>query len=114
MTTATQGQVAELAVAEKLGAQDYKVLDRNWKTKICEIDIVAQKGKVVYFVEVKYRLQSGQGSGLEYITPKKLNQLKFAARVWTQNYNWDGDYRIMGAEVSGPVYEHITLIEITE
>ena len=112
MITTTQGQAAEIAVAEQLNSQGYKILGRNWKTKICEIDIVAQKDKIVYFVEVKYRADAQQGSGLEHITPKKLNQIKFAVRVWCQNYNWNGDCRILGAEVSGLNFEEISIAEL--
>lgn len=112
MITATQGQAAELAVAELLSSKGYKILARNWKTKICEIDIIAKKTGIVHFVEVKYRAGAEQGSGLEHITPQKLNQIKFAVRVWCQNYNWDGDCRLLGAEVSGLNREDIFITEI--
>lgn len=112
MATNTLGQTAEAAVADRLAAQGYKILNRNWKTKVCELDIVARKKQAVYFVEVKYRGSSSQGSGLEYITPKKLNQIKFAARHWNQQHDWNGDYRIIGAEVSGLNFEDVKIIEI--
>jgi Holliday junction resolvase-like predicted endonuclease len=75
-------------------------LARNWRTKVCEIDIVANKNKIIYFVEVKYRSSDKQGSGFEYITPKKLSQMGFAAEIWVQQNNWNGDYRIAAAELS--------------
>lgn len=93
------GSLAEAEVAEKLKKGGYKVLDRNWKTKVCEIDIVAQKDKVIYFVEVKFRSSSAQGTGLEYIGPQKLRRLQFAAEVWVQSHNYDGDYQLLAAEV---------------
>jgi len=110
--TTVIGQGAEAAVAKSLQKQGYEILDRNWRTKICEIDIVAKKAKTVYFVEVKYRAGAAQGSGLEHITTRKLNQIKFAIRVWSQNFNWQDDCRIIGAEVSGPDFENIELVEI--
>ena len=106
------GHKAEAAVAGALQERGYKILGLNWKTKLCEIDVIAQKDKIVYFVEVKYRAASGQGSGFEYITPKKLNQMQFAARLWNQTNDWNGDYRLLGAEVSGLNFEHINLVEI--
>ncbi len=112
MKTTAIGQSAEGAVADHMVQSGYKILDRNWKTKICEIDVIAAKDKIVYFVEVKYRATAQQGSGLEYITDHKLNQIKFAARIWCSNNNWDGDYRLLGAEVSSLNYENITLVEI--
>lgn len=112
MKTTLIGQGAEAAVAKHLASIGYDVLARNWKTKVCEIDIVAQKDEVIYFVEVKYRAGTEQGSGLEHITPQKLNQIKFAVRVWCQNNSWDGDCRILGVEVSGLNFENIELVEI--
>ncbi len=112
MRSTTIGQAAETAVAQHLAKNGYKILDRNWKTKVCEIDIVASKDSIVYFVEVKYRASQDQGSGFEYIGPKKIQQIIFAARVWCQNKDFDGDYRLIGAEVSGLNFEKIELVEI--
>lgn len=106
------GQAAEAAVVDELKSQGYKILDRNWKTKVCEIDIVAKRDEILYFVEVKYRANLSQGGGWEYITPRKLNQLRFAARHWNQKYGWDGDYRIVGAEVSGSNFDDVKTTEI--
>lgn len=112
MRTSAIGQNAETAVAKRLTQNGYKILDRNWKTKLCEIDIVAKREDIIYFVEAKYRAGAEQGSGLEHITPQKLNQIRFAVRVWCQNNDWDGDCRILGAEVSGLSFENIELVEI--
>ncbi len=112
MKTTAIGQTAEGAVADHLAQDGYKILARNWKTKICEIDIIARKEDVIYFVEVKYRAGAEQGSGLEHITTQKLNQIKFAVRVWCQNNGWDGDCRLLGAEVSGLNFEHIDIVEL--
>jgi len=112
MKTTAIGQSAEAAVARHLAQDDYMILARNWKTKICEIDVVARKDDVIYFIEVKYRSSAEQGSGLEHITAKKLNQIKFAVRIWCHNHSWDGDCRILGAEVSGLNFENIDLVEI--
>ena len=84
-----------------LVALGYKVLFKNWRTRRCEIDIVASKGKCVYFVEVKYRQQATQGSGFDYITAKKLKQMRFGAEMWVSEYRWTGDYCLAAAEVSG-------------
>ena len=110
--TTEQGLAAEAAVAERLRLLGYHILERNWKTRVCEIDIVAKQGGVICFVEVKYRRQEAQGDGFEYITRQKLHKMHFAADIWRQHYGWDGDYRLMAAAVSGPGSEDIELIEI--
>jgi putative endonuclease len=110
--TTEQGQQAEAAVSKLLAEQGFEAIDRNWKTPVCEIDIVAQKHKIIYFVEVKYRRSDFQGDGFEYITPQKLHKMNFAAQVWCQTYDWEKDYRLMAAAVSGPNCENIQLIEL--
>ncbi len=77
------------------------MLDRNWKTKWCEIDIVAQKGDQIYFVEVKYRAKDAAGRGLEYITPKKQKQMKFAAELWRQQHKAANPCSLAAVELSG-------------
>jgi uncharacterized protein (TIGR00252 family) len=112
MKTTTTGRNAEAAVADYLVQNGFKILANNWRTRWCEVDIIAQKDKVVHFIEVKYRLSDSHGSGFDYITPHKLNQIKFSARFWVTQNDWDGDYRIIAAEVSGLDYEIIDLVEI--
>ena len=100
MSSTTTGLSAEAAVAEELKVRGYKILARNWKTSVCEIDIVAKKDNILYFTEVKYRSGPDQGDGLAYITPQKLKKTHFAAKVWVQHNNWDGDYRLLVASVT--------------
>jgi len=99
------GRRAEEAVAIYLEELGYKIVDTNWKTKWCEIDIVAQKDKTVYFVEVKYRNNPDQGSGFEYITASKQRQMGFAADLWAAKNRWIGEYTLSAAEVSGSNFE---------
>lgn len=95
-----------------MGQHGYELIDRNWKTRVCEIDLVMRKSRAIYFVEVKYRRQAAQGDGFEYVGPKKLRRMDFAARVWCQTCNWDGDYRLMAAAVSGDDCQDIQLVEL--
>lgn len=95
------GHTAEQHAADYLYISGYKIVDINWKNRVCEIDIIAQKDKTIYFVEVKYRKNNQQGSGLEYITSKKLKQMQFAAECWIQENNWKGQYTLSAAEMTG-------------
>ena len=101
----SDGAQAEQAVADYLSAQGYKIADQNWKTKWCEVDVVAEKDGCMYFVEVKYRTNSEQGSGFDYITSSKQRQMGFAANLWVSKNRWNGDYVLSAAEVSGPDFE---------
>lgn len=110
MKTTEAGKLAEARVASELKSKGYKIIAQNWRTPICEIDIIASKDKVVYFVEVKYRSSDSQGEGLDYITPKKLKQMRFAAEIWNQQSGWEGDFRLLAAAVSEG--KDIELVEV--
>lgn len=90
----------------------FEIIDRNWKTRVCEIDIIAKARGVIYFVEVKYRSAAAQGSGFEYVAYQKQRRVRFAAEIWRQHHSHSGDYRLMAAAVSGLECEAIELIEI--
>lgn len=108
MTNYTSGHDAEKDAAAYLRKQGFKIKELNWKTRYCEIDIVAEKQKVAWFIEVKSRKTNSQGFGYEYVTPKKLQQMQFAAEMWVQEKSWGGDYRLAVVSVDAGA---ITLID---
>lgn len=96
------GRVAENWASRQLETQGYTVLQQNWRTKLCEIDIVALSPRgMLVFIEVKYRRSVVFGSGLDYITRDKLGRMKRAAFIWLTSYDYRGDYRLAALEVSG-------------
>lgn len=110
MTNYTSGHEAEKQAAEYLTQQGYKIMDLNWRTRLCEIDIVALKVGIIWLVEVKSRKSSNQGYGFDYITKTKLKQMVFAAEMWVQANHWEGDYRLAVVSVDGAnvtVYDDI-------
>lgn len=80
------GAKAEEIAAKFLQKSGFEIIGRNWKTRWCEIDIIARRHNTIYFVEVKYRKSRSAGDGLEYVTHRKQKQMHFAARMW-QHYN---------------------------
>lgn len=102
LTTKQIGDAAEELVAEFLQTRGHQVLARNWRTKFCEIDIVSRMGDTVYFTEVKYRKASTHGDGLAAITPKKQQQMAFAAELFVARHGLrDFDLRLAAANVAG-------------
>lgn len=105
MTSVATGRQAEGVAAAFLEYKGCQVVARNWRTRQCEIDIVAVRDDIVYFCEVKYRRTANQGHGLDYITNQKLRQMQFAARSWVHAHGWAGQYRLAAIEVSGPDFQ---------
>lgn len=105
MTNYAHGHEAEKLAAEYLKRQGYKILELNWRRPRAEIDIVAQKKRgPLTFVEVKYRQHDTQGGGLDYITPRKLVQMQFAAELWVAENSYEGEYVLSALEMSGEDY----------
>lgn len=114
MQTTSIGKRGEQAAAEYLERAGYHVIDRNWHLRQCEIDIVASRHGTMHFVEVKYRSTDGAGSGFDYITAKKLQQMAFAASCWVQAHAWRGEYALSAIEVGGTGYEVLDFVEVID
>lgn len=83
------GQRAEALAALYLGVKLYRVRDRRYKTPVGEIDIVAQKGKVLVFVEVKARRQPGQY--IEASEAVNTQRITSAAQFWLMRHPSEAD-----------------------
>jgi len=71
----------EALAAEHLQAAGLEILDRNWRSGHCEIDLVAREGPVVAFVEVKTRGEGPQAP-LEAVDRRKRRRVRRAAEAW--------------------------------
>jgi uncharacterized protein (TIGR00252 family) len=111
VTATSIGKLAEDAASEYLLTLGYQILARNWRTRRCEIDIVAKKSGTVYFVEVKYRASASQGGGLASITNAKLQQMRVGAETWVAENNWTASYQLAAIEVSGADFAVAQFIE---
>jgi uncharacterized protein (TIGR00252 family) len=100
MSTVSVGNAAEASVAEELVRQGFVILDRNWRTKWCEVDIIARKDNVAWFVEVKYRGSATFGDGLEYIGTQKLRHMQRAAELWVAMRQYGGEYTLGAVAVT--------------
>lgn len=117
MTNYSHGHDAEKVAARYLEEKGYSILALNWRRPRAEIDIIAQRrprfrhhGPVICF-EVKYRKTDNQGRGFDYVTPRKLAQMQFAAELWATENNWGGDYALGALELAGPEYSVTGFLE---
>ncbi len=76
------GKIGEALACAYLKRNGYEILERNYKTKIGEIDIVARDGKVLVFVEVKTRQSDLYGLPEEAINAKKMHKLTLLAELY--------------------------------
>ena len=77
-----QGDAAEERACLHLGRSGLTIVERNFRTRGGEIDIVARKGDVLVFVEVRSREVPGFGTPEESVTPAKRRRIVAAARQY--------------------------------
>jgi putative endonuclease len=80
MATPGKGQAAEDAAADYLAARGLRLVERNWRCKGGEIDLVMRDGATLVFVEVRARGSMGFGGAAASITAGKQARVILAAR----------------------------------
>ena len=80
----TTGALGEDEAVRLLKMQGYKILERNYRIRGGEIDIIARDGEYICFVEVKLRKSNDYGTPAEYITYKKREKLIKTATLYAQ------------------------------
>lgn len=79
-----KGFAGEEIAARFLRKNGYQILERNYRTKSGEIDIIASKKRTIVFVEVKTRNTDEFGCPAEAVNSKKLHKLEIAANHYIQ------------------------------
>jgi putative endonuclease len=79
MSNKIVGREGESLACEYLKAQGYKILEQNFHNKLGEIDLIAQDGQIICFVEVKTRRSLNQGQPYEAVNPFKMRKLSLMA-----------------------------------
>ncbi|MDD5147167.1 MAG: YraN family protein [Candidatus Daviesbacteria bacterium] len=87
-----KGEELACKYLKKLG---YRILERNFRIRGGEIDIVVKDGNTLVFVEVKTRYSHDFGLPAESMTPWKIRSLLKTARFYIQKINWgEREYRL--------------------
>jgi putative endonuclease len=88
MTKARQavGAYGERRAVEHLIDAGMVLLDRNWRCRQGEIDIVARDGDVLVFCEVKTRRGDGYGTPAEAVVATKARRLRRLAAQWLADH----------------------------
>lgn len=95
MTNKATGDYGEELACKFLKENGYKILERNYRIRGGEIDIVAKDKDYLVFVEVKTRYSHDFGTPEESITPWKIKALLKTALFYIQKINWgDKGYRL--------------------
>ena len=86
-TTSALGAHGERIAVAYLTERGFAVLDRNWRCREGELDIVARDGDAIVFCEVKTRRAVGFGHPVEAVTPAKQRRLRLLAHRWLASHD---------------------------
>ena len=108
--------MGERAAAEFLRRAGYEICALNWRSGRYELDIVALRGEVLHFVEVKTRSNLACGLPREYVTAAKQERIRKTAAFYLMEKGLDCPVRFDVAEVytdgaHSPAATHIEYIE---
>ncbi len=87
------GKQGEAEAARYLHEHGYQVLTTNYRHQHAEIDIIAQKGKLLIFVEVKTRTNVSFGNPEEFVNYTKAKLVMRTAEHYIFAHNWQHDVR---------------------
>ena len=76
------GALGEEAAVKALKKQKYKIIERNYRTKMGEIDIIAKDGEYTVFVEVRLRKSNDFGSPADTIDERKQHKIIKTAQLY--------------------------------
>ena len=80
--SALLGALGEERAAHWYEDRGYQVLERNWRRREGELDLVVRKGMTVVFCEVKARTSDRYGTGTEAVVPSKQRRIRRLAARW--------------------------------
>ena len=98
--TRARGRVGESAAEKWLQSEGFKIIERNAVTKTGEIDLIAQEGDTLCFIEVKARTSRQYGPAIAAVHVGKQRRLARAAALYLVRKPWTGPCRfdVLGME----------------
>ncbi len=95
------GNFGESIAAEYLLSNNYLILEKNWRFKKYEIDIIAQKNNVIHIIEVKTRNASEYGEPEDFVSKAQQKFIVTAANEYLMqnNLNFDCEFDIIAIKL---------------
>ncbi|MDI1472823.1 MAG: YraN family protein [Thermodesulfovibrio sp.] len=101
------GKEGESIAIEYLLSKGYKILEKNFRTKFGEIDIIAKEGEYIVIIEVKRRMSDSFGSPELSVNPKKQEKLKKLALLYLYKLGKEHPVRFDVIAIRDKEIEHI-------
>ena len=96
------GAWGEKRAAEYLMRKGYLLLERNYRSRYGEIDLILEDGEYLVFAEVKLRKNDRYGNPAAFVTGKKQEKLRLTALTYLQSHPTDKQPRFDVIEIYAP------------
>ncbi len=96
------GRFGEERAARYLRLRGYRIVETNFSCRSGEIDLIAQRGKYLVFVEVKLRKNADFAAAREFVTAAKRQRIRTAAALWLSQHETVKQPRFDVVEIYAP------------
>jgi len=93
------GKLGENEAVKYLEELGFKVLEKNFFNRYSEIDIIAERDDILYFIEVKTRSSLGFGSGFDAIDLRKIEKIKKGVEYYIQSKGVDKEVQLWAISI---------------
>jgi putative endonuclease len=115
VTRRDTGILGEALAGRYLHERGYQIIDRNYRTREGEVDIVATKDDCLIFFEVRTKRSRAFGTPEESITTKKMEHLRAAAHKYIETHvNLPQSWRIDVFCIELDKQDHLERMEVIE
>lgn len=101
------GISGEKKAEDYLKSNGYNIVMKNYKCKVGEIDLIAEKDGKLIFIEVKTRSNERFGRGFEAVTNKKIDKIRKVATVYLLQKKLQKEIRFDVISIDGTEITHI-------
>jgi putative endonuclease len=111
------GRQGEELAARELARRGYEILARNWRCQVGEVDIVARRGEVWAFFEVRTRRGRAFGTPEESLTPAKQQRMIDVASTYLAEHDLnvnDVDWQVGLVAIEMDRTGHLLRVEVYE
>jgi putative endonuclease len=98
------GRSGEDAAVQYLKKQGYSIIERNYRLRIGEIDIIARDGEYLVFIEVKTRRGGSFGSPFEAVDVRKQRQIVKVALAYLQGREVPVRFDVVAVHLDGRTF----------
>lgn len=88
------GKLGEQVAAKYLKNQGYKILEKNYRTRYGEIDLICEKEQIIHFIEVKTRTNQNFGWPEEAVNQRKIEKIIKVAEKYLEEHELDLSWQI--------------------